>query len=171
MFVIGDVLATIAIFFGLGLMVWATSLVAALLWPHHAVRSGKALVEAPVGTFAIGLVVLLPALITIAILSGLQNPVTSVLALVVAGVVILFSSLGFGALGYVVGDRIQQASPDTSPWAARTRGLALLVISATTPVVGWFVLGPVLLIIALGASVRSLAKPKVQTEWPTNVEM
>ncbi|MBX3097468.1 MAG: hypothetical protein KF812_11445 [Fimbriimonadaceae bacterium] len=170
MFVIGDVLATIAIFFGIGLMIWATALVAALLWPEHAIRSAKALQGKAAGTFGIGLAVFAPvALIAIGLLAA-PSPPAKVLGFVVAGTLLLFSSLGFGSLGYIVGDRIQEASPDTSAWVARTRGLALLTIAASTPIVGWFVLGPVLLILALGASVRSLAKPKVQPEWPANIE-
>lgn len=170
MFVIGDVLATIAIFFGVGLMIWATALVAALLWPHHAARSAKALEGQAGSSFGIGLAVFIPIFLVVVWLFSAQNPATTILAFMIAGALLLFSSLGFGALGYIVGDRIQQASPDTSTWVARTRGLALLTIAASTPIVGWFVLGPVLLIVALGASVRSLAKPKVQPEWPANIE-
>jgi hypothetical protein len=52
--------------------------------------------------------------------------------------------------------RIRALDASISPFSALSRGAALVVLPSLLPVLGWFLVGPLLFFVGLGAGIRSL---------------
>jgi hypothetical protein len=56
----------------------------------------------------------------------------------------------------LLADRVLEHEPKISPYAALMRGAALVVVPGLLPVLGWFLVAPVMLFVGLGASTKAL---------------
>ena len=52
--------------------------------------------------------------------------------------------------------RVRELDPEASAFSAVARGAGLIVLSCLVPLLGWFGLAPILLLIGLGAGMQSL---------------
>jgi hypothetical protein len=156
---IADVLAVLV-----GLIVLAVGFPALvtflnLLFPSATSRIAERLVEHPVRSFAIGLVTTI-LLIVVASVSGnvLAGPGK------LAGVIVLLSGLSMAALGATglavcIARRIEDRRSDIGAFRGLIAGAIVLEFSCALPVLGWFVVLPVTLLVALGAAVTGLLSP------------
>jgi hypothetical protein len=153
---IGDVLAIIAALIGLGLTTWALLVSCALLFPRKVNRAWVAC-ELNVRTnMALGIVMLLPALLALTML-GNPHPLLKVLGAVILLGDLSFAAIGAAGLGYIAGDQIRRMDPSLGEYSAYLRGSAFLVTASMLPILGWFVVGPAILLASLGGGLRAVA--------------
>jgi hypothetical protein len=109
---------------------------------------GRALAIGLVNSFFLGIVIL-----TLLALGENVAQFFTLLALLVLGVLNIGVFLGLTGLVLLLGQRLW---PDKPPVTRHSYAAALLLLAALAPFVGWFVLLPLLLIVALGLCVLVL---------------
>lgn len=76
-----------------------------------------------------------------------------VLAVLVAGLILLWGLSGLSGLATLVGERLWPHV--TEPWRHTRNGGLVLICCALLPAVGWFILLPLLAVVGMGANVQS----------------
>jgi hypothetical protein len=112
--------------------------------------------------------------------AGLTIPITILLVLPsgaarFAGFALLFlalagATLGAAGLAAKMGDHVRAQSPGLSRAGAFVRGALALELAAAFPIVGWFVVVPLAVVVALGATAFAVLRwmPRLQAvEMPT----
>lgn len=165
---IGDVLAAIAAIFAIGATWAAAILLVALAFPARAERAQEKLVSSPGASLARGLgVTVLFLLVAGALGRHPVGPVRLIAALLWAGLGLL-TALGSAGIARLLGERIQAAGSSLPPFAALTRGTIVYVIAGFLPVIGWFLLAPIALLLSVGSAAAALRPLSVRplTERP-----
>ena len=92
---------------------------------------------------------------TVALLSLVLNDTTGIALLAIPGLLIgsLLALLALFGLTGVVAAVGRRMAPDRSPALSTAFGAAVVSLASLTPVVGWFLLFPFLLVAGVGASV------------------
>jgi MFS family permease len=133
----------------------------AYLIPQRAERARQIIQEKPGRAFIVGLVNLL----FFGILAAVFNQGGDVGGLL--GLLILFALLGLAVIGLtglllLLRHRFYPPHEETnhSLLAVTIRSSAILVAGLLAPVVGWFILAPILLITGLGAGIMALVRRK-----------
>lgn len=152
---IGDVLAVIAAFVLVGASWGATLLLVALAFPARTRAARARLETAPGRCLRRGLGVLLAVGLPALVLGQGPGPVRLLAGALWAGLVAVAALGGAGIIG-LLGERIESVGTPMTPFAARTRATFLFVTAGFLPVVGWFVVAPAALLIALGAGFSAL---------------
>ncbi len=156
---IGQVMAVVypVLLGGLGL--WAAILMCGLLLSGRTTRAARAL-EARPGKLALsGLVV---GTLGIGAGLGLLNApgILKIVGWLVLSALVALALIGSAALAQLLGKRIEHLDDSRSPFTALWRGAGMLVLAGLAPVVGWFLLFPLQLVIALGAGLSILTREK-----------
>lgn len=120
------------------------------LWPEKAGRLRRVAEAGVMKSFFIGLGPLLVAVIVVAVLAKL--PKMGALAALSAGVLFAWGFMGISGMAALVGERLW---PNVEPWQQVKHGGLTLVCCALLPVVGWFVLLPLLAVTGAGMQVRT----------------
>ncbi|MBV9867349.1 MAG: hypothetical protein JO316_18485 [Abitibacteriaceae bacterium] len=153
---IGDVLAVVAGIIGIGLSGWALLISMALIFNRRVAQAQEHLEKAPWASLGVGLVLTF----TLGLLSiALLNHPHGLLKLVGVGLLtglLWLSSLGAGGLALLINQRIRGLEPGLSEFKALCRGGALIVMACWLPLLGWFLLTPLVIIMSLGAGVKAL---------------
>lgn len=126
-------------------------ILAAGLWPDRAQRLRRVAERGLLRSFFCGLPVLLAAISIISVLSKL--PKMGAVAALLGGVLLTWGLLGAGGTAALLGERLW---PQAEPWRQVKHGGLTLVCVALLPVVGWFVLLPLLAVVGAGLQVRTL---------------
>lgn len=156
---IGDILAVIAALVVLGASWGATLLLAALAFPARTLGARQRLEAAPGRCFGRGLGVLsVVGLLALALAQSHAGPIRIVAGALCAGLVAV-AALGGAGIVRLLGERIESAGTVMTPFAALTRGAFLFVTAGFLPIIGWFVVAPISLLMALGAGVTVLRGP------------
>ena len=169
---IGDVLAMIAGVTLLCVSLWALLVGGNLLFARRAEIAHARLENAPLRTLATGV-----AMVTIGGVGGVVFIGQPNGALKLFGWVLLLGLLAIGALGglgvvRLAGERVRKWELNLSEFAALRHGALLVVVAAVTPLIGWFVVVPLLLLSSLGAgyyALRQREKIAVMAPVETNV--
>ena len=152
---IGDVLAAVAALLTLGASWGAAILLAALAFPKRATRAQSLLMEHPwacLGRGAAGLLVVgLPTLA----LAHTPGP-ARLLLLLPLGLLAAGAMVGSAAAVRLLGGRIDAIGSPLTPFAALTRATFLYVSAGFLPVIGWLLVLPGSLLLALGAGLPAL---------------
>lgn len=155
---IGDVLAVIAAVTAVGASWGATLLLAALAFPARARRAQQRLETAPGRCLGRGLgVLVVVGSLALGLAQSHAGPIRIVAGALCAGLVAV-AALGGAGIVRLLGERIESAGGMT-PFAALTRGAFLFVTAGFLPIIGWFVVAPVALLMALGAGSAVLRGP------------
>jgi hypothetical protein len=168
---IGDVLAVT-----MGLMLtgaaWAaTILLFALAFPGRAAAAQAKLIQSPKRCLAIGLGTVAGAGLLGAICAGSAAGPVKLMAGVIAAGVCLAAALGSAGLVRLLGERITALGAPMTPFASLTRASVLYVLAGFLPGVGWFVLVPAALCLAVGSSVLALfPAPVAVRACPAEIE-
>jgi hypothetical protein len=150
---------TLAIFFtvlGLMLATPALWLLCRGLWPdlvlHSAVHCRHSLVK----PFFIGLPIAVFGIIGVAVLSKFPQPLAAITIIGFICLILIYAHVGVTAIASVLGERLPSPADIDRPWNATVRGGIVLELSYLLPVIGWFIILPVSLIVGAGLTTRSL---------------
>jgi hypothetical protein len=134
------------------------------LWPGRAERLTR-VAEAGLGrSVLIGLLPTVGAVLLISVLARL--PQMGLLAALVAGVVMLWGLAGLSGTALLLGRRLW---PAAEPWRQVKHGGLTLIGCALLPVVGWFVLLPLMAVAGAGMQVRAWLGRKREAPAPAPV--
>lgn len=161
---IGDVLGVIAALSLLGASWGATLLLSALAFSRRTERAQQWLESAPGPCLLRGLGVLLVSGTVALILAQSHAGPVRILAGALAVGLVALAALGGGGIVRLLGERIEHVGAPLLPFAARTRATVLFVTAGFLPVVGWFLILPASLLLALGAGLLVLRSPRAQPD-------
>lgn len=157
MLILGDVVAVIAILVGTFVTGMALVLTFALVFTSRVEIASERLQQRPGRCLSTGLLLLL-------VLGGLGTfllnavpPVRelgSLFLLLLASV----SALGLGGLAHLLGRQIRTWEPSLSPYGGLVRAAAIIVLACLFPVLGWFLVAPLMLMAGLGAGAFALTR-------------
>ena len=163
---IGDVLAVIAGLLTVGAAWAATILIVALAFPARVAAAQDKLTASPGACLARGLGTTLVGGLLAALFWGAAAGGHRLLAGVVLGGLGLLAALGSAAMVRLLGERIDAMGSPMTPFASLTRASLLYATAGFLPVIGWFVLLPVALFLAVGSGVAVLRSAKKPVHTP-----
>jgi hypothetical protein len=152
---------TMAIFFvilGLMLALPGLWLLCRGLWPNLVSGSSAACSRGLGKSFLIGLPVSGISVILAVILSRTLGSIGQILAVALVCALMIYSSTGVSGLATVIGHRLPSPVDADRPWRATLRGGIVLELSYLLPILGWFVILPVSLVIGAGSVTQALFK-------------
>jgi hypothetical protein len=146
----------------LALIASSISLVALLallpfLLPRRVNRARQFIQTTPGRTFIIGLANALFFLVVAAILSQ-GGDGGGLLAVVILLGLLALAAVGLAGLVTLLRDRIYPQAADTPGLSLTVKTAVLLTLAALLPFLGWFVVTPLLLVLALGAALAAFVK-------------
>jgi hypothetical protein len=156
MVAIGDVFSIVGTLVGICVTSWALIMGAALLFQGSAYRAKTAYQTTPYKGLFLGIGVTL--LIGVASFLLLAIPLPLVKMAGTMGLLSLMSLAALGASGVamVVADRICALDPGVSRYTAMIRATAIMSIAGVFPVLGWFLVGPVLILASVGYGLKAV---------------
>lgn len=157
---IGDSFAIVALLALLGLTTWALLLIASLLFGQRAESAMWEYTHRPLAGFGTGILILLTWGSLSIVLLNLPNPILKFLGFLGILLPFLVSVIGSAGLCGLIAQRIRDAEPGLSPYAAMVRSSMLVAVAWFFPVLGWFLIAPVILITSLGIGIKSLRPSK-----------
>ncbi len=150
---------TLAIFFTvLGLMLATPGLwlLCRGLWPDLVIESAAYCRRSLWKPFFMGLPLAIFGFIAVAVLSKLPQPLAAMTIIGTICLLLIYAHVGVTAIASVLGERLPSPADIDRPWHGTVRGGIVLELSYLLPVIGWFVILPVSLIIGAGLTTRSL---------------
>lgn len=152
---IGDILAVIAAVFLVGATWAATILLTALAFPVKAAQAQAKIVAAPGASLARGLALFLLIGLLAAAFWSHPGP-----ARLIGGafwaLLGTLAAVGSAGIARLVSERIQAVGSHMNPFATLTRGTILYVAAGFLPIIGWFLVAPIALLLSLGGGVAAL---------------
>lgn len=149
------VFSIVSVITGFALSMTATALLASALFPRWVARSRERVRRKPVRTFLIGLVAGgICALISGATSSG-GGPLGFIGAILMAGT-LGFALCGSAGVALAIGEGLPSPADAERPWKAIIRGWVVLSLASLLPVLGWFFVLPIALLMGFGAALVSL---------------
>ena len=144
-----------------------------LLFPAVISRAQTRVDKTPMQTFWMGLAIVIAVTIPIVILLALPFGPAKFIGWLLLAASLALSSIGSAGIAAHLGKRLTDQS-NLTPLNGFIRGSVILELAAFFPVLGWFFIWPLLLIIAFGATGFALLnwKPReknVSTETGTQV--
>ena len=136
-----------------------------LLFPSLVTRAQTRVERTPWGTFWLGLVVLIAVTIPIVILLALPFGPAKFIGWILLAASLALSSIGSAGIAAHLGEQMKKAGNTFTPLGGFIRGSIVLELAAFFPVLGWFFIWPLLLIMAFGATGFALLnwKPREKT--------
>lgn len=166
---LGDVTTVFAILAALGVVFPGLLLTWSLWMPGMVERSRERIARTPWKSLFVGLVILLMASVPLGILNALAGPF-QFLAFVGGFSLLTFASVGAAGLASLMGERLRGQGVQVSSPGALLRGAVALEFATVFPIIGWFILFPLTLLVSLGAAVFALLHWMPRTSSQANVE-
>jgi len=166
---IGDALVSVSVIFSLIASAWAIMVGIPLAFPQVAERA-QAAYEGPRPRLVIGALLGAVWVFLSVVVLSLPNPATKLLAWLMLGYAVWLVSLGASGVASSLACAIRQHDPGMLSYAARSRAALVLCFASMLPILGWFVFGPILLLVCFGAGIastsyrRALARGALQGE-------
>ncbi len=155
---IGDSFSIIALLLGIGFTTWAIMILSSLLFQERS-RQAKNLYETrPFIGFILGLVFLLTEGTISIIIVNLPNPVMKFIGFIGLAIPVAISAVGSSGLCKLVSERIRSLDANISEFAALNRAALLIAVAWFFPLLGWFILAPLLFIVSLGIGLKTMFK-------------
>lgn len=148
---IGDVLTVVATVLGTAVSAWALTICAALLFTRRTDAAHAALRQSLAKCFVVGLFATFALLFVSSALASLALPVAKLAGVFGFAATLALAAVGSAGLARLVANRIMRHDPEVSAYSALTRGAGLLVAAAAFPVLGFFVITPLLIVLSVGA--------------------
>ncbi|MBL8086984.1 MAG: hypothetical protein JNM85_02795 [Chthonomonas sp.] len=163
----GDALTVMGLFAGLGLSSWAAMIVAALLFPSRAEVAQAAIVK-PGRTVGLGLATGFVGIGFSLVLLSVPQPLAKLIGFAGLGTMLCIAAVGGAGLSRLLMTRIHAIDPSWGPFPSLARASTLVVLMGLLPIIGWFLLGPAMFVLMIGAGTRSLfrGKPAAQATAP-----
>lgn len=153
---IGDVLAWVGGIGALCATAWTLYVAVALLFVQRASMAADSILTAP------GKHGLLGFLVTLALgpvsVAMIVNPIpgSRLVGMILLVAMLAFAAVGGAGVALIAARRIRTLDSAVTPFAALCRGAALVVVPSFFPVLGWFLVAPVLFFVGLGAGLHTL---------------
>ena len=130
-----------------------------LLFPATVERARLRLDRTPWLCLFIGGLVTAMLVIPITILLVIPNGAAKLAGWSLVAIVLTVASLGAAGLAAKMGDRLSRRSSSAyTPVGAFVRGAVALELAAAFPVIGWFIIIPLLTVVAIGATAFALLR-------------
>lgn len=126
------------------------------LWPHKSDQLRAQAERSLFKSFWLGVPPLIFGILLVTALAKL--PKLGGLAALTGGVFIVWGLIGAGGIASLIGERLW---PQSAPWQQTKWGGLTLVCCALLPVVGWFVLLPLMAVTGAGLQLRTWFTKKV----------
>jgi hypothetical protein len=156
MLLLGDVFGVLATLVGTFLTTLALILCLGLIFPNRARLSREALESSPGRAFGAGIVWLGLAGTGSLALIAMPSPAPKLLGTLALSFLTCVAALGAAGLAMIAAERIRRLDPNSSLMSGLTRGAAIVVGAGLFPVVGWFLVGPAIAIVGLGAGMKAV---------------
>ena len=150
---------TMAIFFvvlGLMLAFPGLWLLCRSLWPRMVAETTARCSEGLLKPFLAGLPLTLLMVLVTVVLSKILGPLGKISALSVVCVYLVFAHIGVAGLATCIGQRLTSPTDVDQPWRATLRGGIILELPYLLPILGWFGVLPISIIMGCGAATLSL---------------
>ena len=149
---------TMAIFFSvLGLMLALPGLwlLCRGLWPSLVAKAAHRCRRGLLKSFFVGAPITTITAVAVVAIAKL-GPIGSIISILIASIFFVVASAGVAGFVTSIGERLASPVDSDRPWRATLRGGIVLELSYLLPILGWFVILPVSLIIGCGAASLSL---------------
>jgi hypothetical protein len=164
----GWVLGIAGGFLALAMMVPGLLLAWTLLLPAFVLRARGRIATMPWRCGFTGVAVLVPASLFLVVLFNLPGGLGQVAGWVGVGVGLAAMSLGGAALATLMSERMQPVHGPTP--GGLVRAAVALELALIAPIIGWFVLLPLVAILTLGATTLAFLRPAAQRRLVTLTE-
>lgn len=158
--IVADVLTWVFIILGFLVAFPATWLLLGAVAPDRVERARIRSEKSPLATFFAGVGTIALFGIAVTILSATGAGPVVMIAVVLAGVGMGYSMMGISAITRRIGSRLYGDRPSVPPWRVHLLGGVVLAFSYLLPVLGWFVVLPLSLIMGAGAVTLTLFSRK-----------
>lgn len=155
---IGDVLALIAGVVSVCVSVWALLMGTALLFTRRTAAARTRLENHPLRALGIGALIVAVGGVGGVVLLNQPNGLLKLFGWALLLGLLAVSALGGGGLVLLASDRVRGMEPRFSAFAALGRGAGLLVVAGLVPLLGWFLIAPLMLVASLGAGCQALLR-------------
>jgi hypothetical protein len=123
------------------------------LWPHKVMRAADICRKGLIKPFIYGFPLTVFVFLVVAIFANSITMVGKVAALILASLFVMLAHSGVAGLVTCVGERLTSHADVGQAWRATLRGGIVLDLAYLLPVVGWFFILPVSMMIGCGANV------------------
>jgi hypothetical protein len=151
---LGDVFSVIAAIVGIAICAWALLLCVSVFFVRRTNAASQLIMASPVKLTLIGLgAALLVGGGGLALISQ-PLPLLKLVGWVMVLWLMAVSFTGSAGLVKIGGERILELDRRLSSYAAMSRGAMFLILSSIFPVLGWFLFGPIIFCLGIGAGLR-----------------
>jgi hypothetical protein len=156
MVTIGDVFTVIGILVGICVTGWALIMGSAVLFQKNASQARDVYRGTPWKGFFVGLGATVVLGFFSVVLASLPNPVAKLMGTTLYLSLMALAALGASGIALQMTDRVSALDPNLSRYAALSRSAFIMVVAGVFPVLGWFFVGPLLIISSIGCALTSL---------------
>lgn len=156
---VGDVLMVFGGVAGFAVGAWCLVLALNMLFPVMCKRSADLVERKGASQLLVGVLVGGPVILFSVALVGNPVPVLKLVGLAGFVALLTVSAVGFAGLANLTGSRVERSAGATTTYQGLTKGTALLVGACAIPVLGWFVLAPVCMLLNFGSGLGALRGP------------
>ncbi|QOV88162.1 hypothetical protein [Humisphaera borealis] len=153
----GNVLAIVFSILGFLLSLQGVWLMSSALWPARVAASARKLERSMIASLLAGLALAAVAGIVLRVL--IRAGTAGQLAAGLLGLALLiYAGIGMAGLVTLIGHRLSSPADRDRPWKATVRGGVVLGMAYLFPVLGWFGVLPISLIVGAGATTLTFLK-------------
>jgi hypothetical protein len=153
--IMADVFTFVFLILGFWLALPALCLSLRAAFPNAVTKSQRHIAQRPGRSLVAGIVVGIPSfVVSVAATAALPGGGKLIGLLLVAGL-FLYSFVGIAGLVTHLGQRLGSPADDAQPWLQTLRGAVCLVMPATIPVLGWFLIVPLVFLLGVGTTTIS----------------
>jgi len=169
--IMADVSAVFGTLLALGIAFPGLMLVLVMTFPALTERAEVRITRTPWKSFFLGAVALGFALIPVIGMFNLPDSGAQFFGFVGLAILLAAASIGAAGLTRALGKRLATLGVSASAAGETVRGAVVLELAAVFPLVGWFIIIPITLITAFGATVFAILRwqPKDRAEKPAPI--
>ena len=156
MVTIGDVLAVIGSVIALVVSLWALVIAVSVLFGERTARARERLEQSPRKVTVLGAAIAMVLGVLVAALLHQPNGFLKLVGWVIWLLWLIAVAIGFSGLSALVGQRLTRLEPSLTPYGALSRGALFCILATLVPILGWFVVAPLMSFASLGAGVEAV---------------
>jgi hypothetical protein len=164
---IGDVLAVVAAIFAICGSAWALLVISSVIFGNRTRHAQTAIESRPWRCLGIGVSIVAVFGFMAVVLAAQPNPAFKLFGTTIYLAIFGIAVVGGGGLATLIARKMLPLDSALTPFQALTRGSGILVLAGLFPMLGWFVVGPLSLLISVGAGVHArLARAEAPPVMP-----
>ncbi len=156
MVTIGDVFGIFSLIVGICVSGWAMILGVALIFPHRTESAELAVATRPWVCLAIGFSLAATVGLFAVALAAQPAPMLKIAGTTLYLLLLATASIGAAGIAQIAARRARSVDPSLNAYGALSRSSGLIVLSGLVPLLGWFLIAPLLLLFSLGAGTRAV---------------